>query len=378
MDRRAHREAADPHPGRRAAHHRRRQLLPRHPGVRLHGVPRGRRQRPRQPARRCQRLPGGPWVRRRAHPPHGLRVPRRHGPLRQALGPLRRPVRPRRLHRPHHHRRLRRRPRGGALGQAEPRPGRLADVRGLAGTGLADPRGHLLPLDGARLARRPAHLRQPAGREQPAVPALPAEAELLRRHGLRAPAGRPDLRLPGLRRRPVRRPRQGLLPHRHQPLRGPRGHQRRQDGGDPRHRDLRAVRLHLQERAARRRRPGVRRGGDRHPDRRDARPRRASDGDRQQVRQRAVGHRRGRWRDRGAGQQRQLPRDRHLLGHAALRTGGRRERRQDAVRRPGHLRRPAGRALRGHRDAVGDAGAARAAALPDAAALQQPRPHHAR
>ena len=49
---------------------------------------------------------------------------------------------------------------------AHARPGRLADLQGLAGTGLADPREHLLQVARARLARRPADLREPARREQ--------------------------------------------------------------------------------------------------------------------------------------------------------------------------------------------------------------------
>ena len=54
-------------------------------------------------------VPGGARLRRRAHPRHGLRVPRRRRALRQALGPVRRAVRARRLPRPHRDRRLRRR-----------------------------------------------------------------------------------------------------------------------------------------------------------------------------------------------------------------------------------------------------------------------------
>ncbi len=46
-----------------------------------------------------------------------------------------------------------------------------------------------------------------------------------------------------LHRRPARRPRQGLVPHRHRPGAGPRGDQRRQDGRDHGHRDLGALRL---------------------------------------------------------------------------------------------------------------------------------------
>ena len=136
-------------------------------------------------------VPGGPRLRRRAHPRHGLRVPRRRRALRPAVAPVRR-----------------RRTRSstaptttltggnGAVledflvaAQPHARPGRLADVQGLAGARLADPRGHLLQVDGAVLARRPADLRQPAGREQQALQALPAQAQLLRRHGLDPAAG---------------------------------------------------------------------------------------------------------------------------------------------------------------------------------------------
>ena len=104
-------------------------------------------------------------------------------------------------------------------GERQPRPGRLADVQGLAGAELADPRGHLLPVARALLARRAAALRQPAGREQQALPALPAQAQLLRRHGLDPPAGARHVRVPGLHRRPVRRPGQGLLPDREDAVR---------------------------------------------------------------------------------------------------------------------------------------------------------------
>ena len=194
------------------------------------------------------RHPGGPRLRRRPHPRHGLRVPRRRRPLRQAVGQVRRAVRARRLPRP----RDRHQPaRGGAVRRAQPRPGRLADVQGLAGARLADPRGHLLQVDGALLARRPAALRQPARREQPALHALPVRPrrqpaeELLRRHGLRAPAGQADAPVPGLHRRPVGRPGQGLVPHRHLPVGGPPRHQRGQDGHHHGHRDLGAVRLHV-------------------------------------------------------------------------------------------------------------------------------------
>ena len=64
-----------------------------------------------------------------------------------------------------------------------PRPGRLADLQGLAGTRLADPRAELLQVGRARLARRAAHLREPVRREQGALRGLSAQAERLRRDG---------------------------------------------------------------------------------------------------------------------------------------------------------------------------------------------------
>ena len=70
------------------------------PRRRLRGLPRVAGQRHRRPVRRRHAVPGGARLRRRAHPRHGLRVPRRRRPLRQALGPVRRAVRPRRLPRP--------------------------------------------------------------------------------------------------------------------------------------------------------------------------------------------------------------------------------------------------------------------------------------
>ena len=99
--------------------------LPRLPGVpdRHH----------RRPARRRDAVPGGARVRRRPHPRHGLRVPRRRRALRQAVGPLRRAVRPGRLPRPLRDPGVRRRARGRAVRPPAPRPGRLADVQGLAG-----------------------------------------------------------------------------------------------------------------------------------------------------------------------------------------------------------------------------------------------------
>ena len=157
----------------------------------LRGVPRGRDLRHRQAVHRPT-----PWGEVKGMIDlhlHGMAFEflGGDGALRQAVGPVRRAVRAGRLPRP---------PAGptatapslenASLRQpAAPRPGRLADVQGLAGTRLADPRGHLLQVDRALLARRAAGLREPAGREQPALRALPAQAELLRRHGLDPPAG---------------------------------------------------------------------------------------------------------------------------------------------------------------------------------------------
>ena len=50
--------------------------------------------------------------------------------------------------------------------QGAPRPGRLADVQGLAGPQVADPRVLLLQVARARLAGRPARLREPARRQR--------------------------------------------------------------------------------------------------------------------------------------------------------------------------------------------------------------------
>ena len=174
---------------------------------RLRGVPRDRHRRLRSPARRRHRHPGGARVRRRAHPRDGLRVPRRRGALRQAVGQVRRRVRARRLQGPHADQRQGRRARGGAVRPPDARPGRLADVQGLAGAAVADPRGHLLEVDGALLARRAAGVRQPARRERPALHDLPAEAELVRRDDLDPPAGQADAAVRELHRRAVRRAR---------------------------------------------------------------------------------------------------------------------------------------------------------------------------
>ncbi len=88
---------------------------------------------------------------------------------------------------------------------------------------------------------RPAAVHQPARREQQALRALPAEEELLRRHGLDPPAGQADARFRALHRRAVGWSRRGLVPDRHQPLPGPQDHQPGQARGHHGHRDLGAV-----------------------------------------------------------------------------------------------------------------------------------------
>ncbi len=108
------------------------------------------------------------------------------------------------------------------------------------------------------------------------------------------------------------------------------------------------------------------------------RPRRPPDGAGQQVRQRALRRRRRPGRGRRRRQRRQLPRDRVVLGHAALRARRRREPRQQPGRAARHRRRAAGRAVRRDRAALRRARQRRAPALPAARPLQQPRPDHAR
>ena len=103
-------------------------------------------------------------------------------------------------------------------GEPTPRPGRLADVQGLAGARLADPRGHLLPVAGALLARRPAAVRQPAGREQQALPGSTRSSATPATTWTRSACRPRTCTVPGLHRRAVRRPRQGLLPDRHDPF----------------------------------------------------------------------------------------------------------------------------------------------------------------
>ena len=129
---------------------------------------------------------------RRPHAHDGLRVPRRPGALRAALAPLRRRLRAGRLPRP-------RAPaaRGAVventLSYGNPR---LHDTTGWPTfkdwpqPRLADPRAELLQVARARLARRAAGVREPAGRQRGALRALSAQEELLQRDGRRAAAGK--------------------------------------------------------------------------------------------------------------------------------------------------------------------------------------------
>ena len=222
--------------------------VPAAPAQRLHGLPRDQHQRLRQPVLRSERDPGGPRLHRCAHPRHGLRVPGRTGALRPALVAVRRGAGPEGLPGPRDHRGQGRGDGGVPVQQADPRPGRLADLQGLARAGVTDPRGHLLQVDGALLARRPTAPGEPARREQQALRALPAQAQQLQRHGLDPPAGEADAQPRELRRRAARWSRQGLVPHRHHPRPGPERHQRRQAGRGDGHRDLCSLRLHPEAR----------------------------------------------------------------------------------------------------------------------------------
>ena len=269
--------------------HEHRDALPAPPAQRLHQLPRDRHQRHRQPVLGRERHPGGPRLHRRAHPRNGLRVPRRTGALRAALVAVRRGEGVEGLPGPRGNRGQGRGDGGVPVQEEHPRPGRLADLQGLARSGVADPRGHLLQVDGALLALRPAAPGEPAGREQQAVRALPAQAQLLQRHGLDPPAGKADAQLRELHRRAARRSRQGLVPHRHEPGPGSPYDQRRQDGRGDGHRDLGPVRLHPEARCPG---PALLEGLDRPAARRGPQARRLADGAGQQVRQRPVRRRR--------------------------------------------------------------------------------------
>ena len=354
--------------------------LPAAHGGRLRRVARGARQHRWPHLQGHLADPGGARSRRRAHPRHGVRVPRRRRALRPALAPVRRHRRPQGLPRP-----LRRQRQGrGARGPAEqrhtghrPRPGRVADLQGLAGAALLDPRGHLLQVDGALLARWAADLHEPARRERQALPGLPAQAQLVRRHDLDPPAGQGHAQAGEVRRRAVRRPGQGLVPHRHEPLPGPQGDQPGQARGGHGHRDQRAVRLHHEGR-----RPGpvLHQGLHRPAAHRGPQDGRLADGAGQQVRQRALRRGRRRGPDRRGGELRELPGDRVLLGHAALPDGvpGRRARPQPGRRAGPQPVHPARRALRRHPAGVRRHAPGRAAAVRRDPALQQPRPHRPR
>ena len=178
-------------------------------GDRLPAVPGGRDRGRRRSGEGLAGLRRGRRARRRPHARDGVRVPRRAGPLREAVSSLRRPVRASRLPRPRGGQRLRGGARERPLRQprALPRPGRLADVQGLAPPQVADPRAVLLALARARLARGPAGVREPVRREPRPLRALSAEAEQLQRDGQRAAAGEADPRDAGLHRRPGRRAR---------------------------------------------------------------------------------------------------------------------------------------------------------------------------
>ena len=186
------------------------------PGLRE--LPGGRAERERHPVQGLEPDRAGARLPRRPHPPRRLRVPRRPLPLRAAVEPVRGHDRAQGLRRPLPQRR--RRGDGellldGLAGRhAQPRG--LAQLRRLAARRVAEPRGHLLEVDRARLALGAADHGQRPGREPRAVRALPAQGAdpQLQRDGQRVQAARRHVRAPGLHRRPVRRSRQGLLPDR--------------------------------------------------------------------------------------------------------------------------------------------------------------------
>ena len=243
-----------------------------------------------------------------------------------------------------------------------PRHSRLADAEGLAAPRVADPRAELLQVARALLARRAAGVREPARGQRGPLHHLSVQEELVQRDGRRAPAGEADPRAAGLHRRPERRPRQGLVPDRHDPVAGAPGGQPGQARRRARDRGLQALRLRRAGRQA-----GVHRGADRPPARRGLQARRARHGAGQQVRQRAR-RRGGRRRHHGRGRQRRQPyRDRPLLADGHVR--GRAQPRQGAADGPDRARpRRAGR-QRAERAAP----AGRAPALRPGPALQRAR-----
>ena len=175
------------------------------------------RRRDRRAVARRELLGRGLGPDRRPHAHDGLRVPRRPGALRAPLAPLRRRLRDGRLPRPRAARRRRGRREHDLLRQPGrlPRHHRLADLQGLAQPRLADPRAELLQVARALLARRPAGVREPAGRQRRAVRGLSVQEELLQRDGRRAAPEQAHPRAAGLHRRPERRAGQGLVPDRH-------------------------------------------------------------------------------------------------------------------------------------------------------------------
>ena len=191
-------------------------------GPGLRGVPGGRDLGHRKAVHQPHAVGRGQGHDRPPPPRHGVRVPRRQGALRQAVVSLRRALRARRLSRPPGRERLRRRPRERPLRQpgALPRPGRLADLQGLAEPRLAHPRADLLQVDRARVHGRAARDGEPVRREQAAVRAVSVQAEQLRRDGLGAPPEQGHRGAPGLHRRPERRSRPRLVPHRDRPVPG--------------------------------------------------------------------------------------------------------------------------------------------------------------
>ena len=197
-------------------------------------------------------------------------------------------------------------------------PEGLAQLRGLAARRVAQPRGHLLEVDRACVAIRPAPDGQRPRREPGAVRALPAQAEQLQRDGERVQAGRGHVRAPGLHRRPVRRARQGLPPDRQGSGGGPRRDQCRQAGDGAGRGGVGGARLRpVQRCAALHPRADRRRAGPARIDRRALALPRA------QVRQRPRRHALRLRHHRRARQHRQQVRHRPVLDRRALPGRGR-------------------------------------------------------
>ncbi len=163
------------------------------------------------------------------------------------------------------------------------------------------------------MAWRNARVREPLRREPDPLRGLSAQAERLQRDEERPQAGAGHPRHAGLHRCPVRRSRQGVLPDRHQPVRGAQGDQPGQARRGPGDGGLRAVRLRAQQRL-----PHLRCGADRLLARQARRARGSPARDHEQVRQRADGRRRRRRQHRNDHQRRQLPRHRQVLRHGTV------------------------------------------------------------